>query len=53
MSLDCALVGLKRDVGDGWTRLARGSVRGEAVLLLGGSLGIAGEPLDGAPPAPV
>jgi GNAT superfamily N-acetyltransferase len=44
MSLDSALVGLKRDVGDGWARVARGSARGEAVLLPGGSLGIAGEP---------
>ena len=44
MASDDAITRIKRDVGDGWARVARGSVRGEAVLLPGGSLGIAGEP---------
>ena len=38
-----SLVDLGRAVGDGWCAFVRGAVRGEALLLPGGSLGIGGE----------
>jgi GNAT superfamily N-acetyltransferase len=39
-----SLVDLGRAVGDGWCAFVRGAVRGEALLVPGGSLGIGGEP---------
>ena len=36
------LLTLKRDLGDGYARLARGAAAGEGIMLQGGSLGIAG-----------
>jgi len=39
-----SLVELGRAVGDGWCAFVAGAVRGEALLLPGGSLGIGGEP---------
>ena len=36
-------IAFAREVGDGWARLVRGAVHGEALLLPGGSLGIGGE----------
>ena len=38
-----SLVDLGRAVGDGWCAFVRGAVRGEALLVPGGSLGIGGE----------
>jgi hypothetical protein len=38
-----SLVDLGRAVGDGWCAFVRGAVRGEALLVSGGSLGIGGE----------
>lgn len=38
-----SLVDLRRAVGDGWCAFVRGAVRGEALLVPGGSLGIGGE----------
>lgn len=39
-----SLVDLGRAVGDGWCAFGRGAVRGEALLVPGGGLGIGGEP---------
>lgn len=38
-----SLVDLGRAVGDGWCAFVRGAVRGEALLMPGGSMGIGGE----------
>ena len=38
-----SLVDLGRAVGDGWCAFVRGAVRGEALLVPGGSLGVGGE----------
>ncbi|HEY5387085.1 MAG TPA: GNAT family N-acetyltransferase [Thermoleophilia bacterium] len=43
-SREVSLVDLARAVGDGWCAFVRGAVRGEALLVPGGSLGIGGEP---------
>lgn len=39
-----SLVDLGRAIGDGWCAFGRGAVRGEALLVPGGGLGIDGEP---------
>ena len=43
VSRQVSLVDLARAVGDGWCAFVRGAMRGEALLVPGGSLGIGGE----------
>ena len=43
MITDEEILALKRDLGDGYARFARGCTRGEGILHPGGGLGIGGE----------